>query len=875
MARYQRFDTIEQLFHASDTWLKLSLTEGQSVFKNCTLWTTKNIEMLETWFTNNPDTGGGNFFEKLEVQLAECEPEVKQLAAEMLWLMLICPKNIGAAKKRESVMRVWGWSGEELDENHALLSDSTFAGVGNAGTSFNTNRWRELAYCIEICKRAFSINVQERIELFSDYDELVIWLATTPESERRQFRHMLLYMLHPDKIERIFSSGERKDIVCHFMSKPKKIVNKLSAAEIDKKILNIRKEKEAEFGDKTLDFYLSPLKEFWKTPSNRSWLFNWNPNEWKWEMLDEDLAQIHSGKPVVIKWCCTNQSISPGDRAWLMRVSEESCGIIATGNIVSKPFEDKHPNKERSQQGETCLFVKIEITDIGDVKSPFIMLKELVTLVNDDPPWLSQSSEIEIKPHTADMLDTLWQQRLLKTTDMAVQTIKNCQQVEPTNKIWYGPPGTGKTFVLNQLKEKYTVKQAAVPYKTWLLEQLKPISWFDVVFMCLFDLGKPAKVKEIASHPFFVNKAKAVGRHQNLKAQIWSTLQSHTVETSTSVNYKVRIAPLVFDKDAESHWQLAENWKEDGEDLIEQAEQLKRGAPKQSDQIHYDFVTFHQAYSYEDFVEGIRPVQDSETDQMIYRVEPGVFRQLCQDARNDPQTHYALFIDEINRGNIAKIFGELITLIEPDKRAVYDEKGKLKLGMELTLPYSRELFSVPKNLDVYGTMNTADRSIALLDTALRRRFQFEELMPDAKLISGVHGDGFIDDGEGGQIDLRSLLDTMNKRIRFLLSRDMTLGHGYLCPVKDFESLRVVVLNQLIPLLQEYFYNDWHRIQLVFADVDANHKCVDEPIIRSQTVSSSEVLGFEHDDFEEQIVYSVVEPESITPDSIRKIYETQE
>src|SRR5690606_12070313 len=114
--------------------------------------------------------------------------------------------------------------------------------------------------------------------------------------------------------------------------------------------------------------------------------------------------------------------------------------------------------------------------------------------------------------------------------------------------------------------------------------------------------------------------------------------------------------------------------------------------------------------------------------------------------------------------------------------------GRLVSGMEIILPYSGKPFGVPRNLNIYGTMNTADRSIALLDTALRRRFRFQELMPNAKVISGSRGDGYIEDGEGGLIDLRGLLDTMNRRIRLLLNRDLTLGHAYLYGVKDFKSL---------------------------------------------------------------------------------------
>jgi len=198
----------------------------------------------------------------------------------------------------------------------------------------------------------------------------------------------------------------------------------------------------------------------------------------------------------------------------------------------------------------------------------------------------------------------------------------------------------------------------------------------------------------------------------------------------------------------------------------------------------------------------------------VYRVQPGVFRRICEKAKGDSDNRYAIFIDEINRGNIARIFGELITLVEADKRARHDEHGDIVDGMSLTLPYSGDDFSVPANLDIYGSMNTADRSIALLDTALRRRFAFRELMPDSKIIAGSRGDGYIEDGEGGVVNLRALLDAMNKRIRFLLHRDLTLGHAYLCKVRDFNGLREVLLNQLVPLLQEYFYNDYRILKTV-------------------------------------------------------------
>ncbi|EGD3107788.1 AAA domain-containing protein, partial [Campylobacter jejuni] len=162
---------------------------------------------------------------------------------------------------------------------------------------------------------------------------------------------------------------------------------------------------------------------------------------------------------------------------------------------------------------------------------------------------------------------------------------------------------------------------------------------------------------------------------------------------------------------------------------------------------------------------------------------------------------YIIIIDEINRGNVSKIFGELITLIEPSKRI--GEKEELKV----TLPYSGEKFGVPKNVYIIGTMNTADRSITSLDTALRRRFEFVEMMPDVSKLSM--------DCEG--INLQELLKAINTRIEYLLDREKTIGHAFFVSVENLEDLKKVFQNKIIPLLQEYFYNDYALINAVLND----------------------------------------------------------
>ena len=406
------------------------------------------------------------------------------------------------------------------------------------------------------------------------------------------------------------------------------------------------------------------------------------------------------------------------------------------------------------------------------------------------------------------------------------------------------------------------------------MEELQEASWFEVIFAALYDLGKREKVSAISKHEYVQAKVESIGRVKHVKNTIWSVLQSHAPEDSKTVRFKNRgKTPTVFDKDKNSVWSLVDDWEEECQEQIELAETWKDGPKPESSQKRFEFVTFHQAYSYEDFVEGIRPKPD-EDGNMKYEVLPGIFKQICNRAKADPEQRYAIFIDEINRGNIASIFGELITLLETDKRVIYGEDGLPESSMMLTLPYSGERFGVPANLDVYGTMNTADRSIALLDTALRRRFQFQELMPDSSVINGS-SDGFIEDGIGGTINLRALLEAVNSRIRFLLSRDMTIGHSYLMNIRNFDELKAVLLSRIIPLLQEYFYDDWHRIQLVFRDVKTGGEKPEprEPqIIKHKILEEKKVLGFDHDDFEDSTEYRVAPEDEITPDAIRKIYE---
>ncbi len=277
--------------------------------------------------------------------------------------------------------------------------------------------------------------------------------------------------------------------------------------------------------------------------------------------------------------------------------------------------------------------------------------------------------------------------------------------------------------------------------------------------------------------------------------------------------------------------------KDVGEVEKEKRDEVKRRFEEYRDQdaARIEMVTFHQNTTYEDFIEGIRPVlnndpasangqatpepqrsvsadagvrtdinddeqsssEDGKPGEVQYEMREGVFRRIAKRAAANREQRYVLVIDEINRGNIARIFGELITLIEDSKRTGAHDAAWV------TLPGSKDRFSVPPNLYLLGTMNTADRSIALLDTALRRRFKFIEMMPNPS------HEGVNKNVDG--VDCSRLLKAMNRRIAVLLDREHQIGHTYFLGVNDMDALAEAFQHGVLPLLQEYFYEDWEKI----------------------------------------------------------------
>lgn len=218
--------------------------------------------------------------------------------------------------------------------------------------------------------------------------------------------------------------------------------------------------------------------------------------------------------------------------------------------------------------------------------------------------------------------------------------------------------------------------------------------------------------------------------------------------------------------------------------------------------------------------------------------------------------NYVFIIDEINRGNISKIFGELITLIEDTKRIGRSEE------MRALLPYSMKLFGIPGNVYIIGTMNTADRSIAMIDTALRRRFAFKEMLPDPEVLAGV---------SVGTISVKQMLNRMNRRITVLYDREHTIGHAYFLPLKQNNSMPVladIFKNKVIPLLQEYFYEDYEKIRLVLGDNQTKDES--KQFILARKIQQTELFGNADIGLDDAFIYEINEDAFMNPEAYQKI-----
>ena len=425
------------------------------------------------------------------------------------------------------------------------------------------------------------------------------------------------------------------------------------------------------------------------------------------------------------------------------------------------------------------------------------------------------------------------------------KTMPNSTQKQAPNQILYGSPGTGKTY--------NTINKAIEIIDSEFYQQNKDNR--EALKERFEEYKKAGQIEFITFHQSFSYEEFVEG------------IKAETSEDNISYEVKSGVFKKLSNKSLQNFNQSNENIKNKKDfetvfkelilDKLKDDEKLEIRMKKSSffiKEVDENKISFDKSGGESQHVlliKNLKNMYEAEENKIIIGGLSQYYNPLLEyllknseikNTDKEPLKNYILIIDEINRGNISKIFGELITLIEPSKRIGADEEIRLKL------PYSQELFGVPSNLYIIGTMNTADRSIALMDTALRRRFHFEEMMPNSSLLENLVVDG---------IKIDNLLETINKRVEYLYDRDHTIGHAYFMSLENLETkedkkaeLENIFRNKIIPLLQEYFYDDWEKVRLVLGDGFVEKIEVKSDIFDEELIKDSEYLE------EEKFIYNI-------------------
>jgi 5-methylcytosine-specific restriction protein B len=791
MSRYCGEHNVEPILKAAEHWRIECLIRDGTIFSSKPLWALVYFQQVEQHYVNRLDEGEGDFFQKLDFQLAPAAPEVKQLVAEMMWLMLLCPSNLSLAAKQDAIQRIWSWSSEPLPESPQWMSPQVLSGIGSAGVSFNIHRWRELAFLTKAMLAFKPLDINERERLLSDGWTFAEWLRSVPEEESRQLRHMLLYLLFPDTFERIFGGADRYQIASHFSHKPKTEIDQMPQIMIDRELQVIRSELEQQYQTKDLDFYVPPLVALWKKST-----FKGSTSEVKREHVQQALNEIDK------------HGIPPDARS-------------TTFDLIYGPnrYPPKYVLSLACKQASGKEFDRSEFSG-GESSPAFKLLRDL-------------GFQIERKDFVESLVEMFLQQaragqdlttRSYPKTYRGLKVDISFGQGTFAQIPWIAFLGPGQKTSkgiypvylfyrdLDLLILAYGISETNPPDQEWVLRD------GAVAISNMFSERFGTSPKRYGSSFVF----SAYSPTDNIDGEaltndlnkLISLYESQLGQTPPDGPPQPPVFPYSLSEamegvflDEQAYTSIIGTWERKKNIVLQGppgvgksflCRRLAYSLLKEKAKDRVEAVQFHQTYSYEDFIQGYRP------DKSGFVLRNGLFHQFCERARDDQERKYVLIIDEINRGNLSKIFGELMMLIEPDKRS---NEWSVPLAYSSTLD---EKFYIPGNVYLLGLMNTADRSLALVDYALRRRFAFISLSP--LYGSEKFSEYLIKKGAS-----KELLDKIVQRMtklnvaiagdRVNLGSGFCIGHSFFSDphgVPDDDWYQSVIEGEIVPLLQEYW-----------------------------------------------------------------------
>ncbi len=615
--------------------------------------------------------------------------------------------------------------------------------------------------------------------------------------------------------------------------------------------------------------------------TGKAWLISWNPQNWEWVDFEKHCIDTSEGTIITMQWACSSKKAHIGDEVYMLRTGNDPRGIIAHGFVSKESFDAPHYDQQKAEAGLKINKIEVDFDRILNYKKETIIDRETLVDKFPDQEWSPMSSGIAIKDEYVPTLRRMWFELTNNDDEEIVGKLK--KNNINLNTILYGPPGTGKTYNLaiyavaicdnkslneltdydavikryEELKEKnriaFTTFHQSYSYEEFI-EGIKPVVDTENsgvnyriesgVFKKFCEIARVVQeddVRYTGAVWTYRNKTGDKGIDNNFEKRLYDegVIKIEDIEDDNHQcgyikdmssgdwvvlgrNNLINAIGIITDNEPEEindgifHYQRKVDWK--AKNLNVDCRSINRGKVISNFTIAASWMK----------ITDLQRIIDGDKENVL----PHVF-----------------IIDEINRGNISKIFGELITLIEDTKREGMKEEASA------TLPYSEESFSVPSNVYILGTMNTADRSIALMDTALRRRFDFVEKMPEASLLKDIN----VSDDIGNTVNVGELLEIINKRIEFLFDREHTIGHAFFMKLK--ENCKITVLSDIfkrsvIPLLQEYFYEDYEKIQLVLGDTGKDKESPYK-FIKNIEVKPTEIF-FDPKNVEKSTIYSINE-----------------
>ena len=619
----------------------------------------------------------------------------------------------------------------------------------------------------------------------------------------------------------------------------------------------------------------------------KGFLLGWNPNskEWHWD-YEKGYSEIQNGNKPIVGWTIPERKeLKVGMEVFVIKLGMAPKGIIAHGYIIEIPY--KHEIKIEFDSIQNADDEK-EIISLTELKNKF-KPKTWDSQGEAVGSYIDETILPELKEMWSKLINGDEDSENLNRGDEK----KTMKKEFDKNIIFYGPPGTGKTYTTakraveicktesekeltdySEIMEKYNElkKKNRIEFITFhqsygyeeFIEGIKPIvlneddesedeNENNQESKTNIKIENDIKYDIVDGifKKFCDNARKAIIETDNnndnndipLEAIVWKVTVRGEVREDCFNNSRVRI-DWNFD-DAGAVGFVEEVKKGDIIITTDGSRTKINGIAVVIDDKGYilageerDTTTRNVKWLAKNIDENIKNINkekmlhrrtvarvpNMKVEDIIKLAKEKNQEELSKIVIKENKDPYVFIIDEINRGNISKIFGELITLIEPTKRS-----GK-KECISTKLPYSKEEFTIPDNVYIIGTMNTADRSIALMDTALRRRFKFEEMLPNYDLLKDI----FVED-EGVKVNIGAMLKVINERIEYLYDREHTIGHAVFLELKEnnnIDKLENIFKKSVIPLLQEYFYEDYEKIRIVLGD---NAKDEDEQFILAVSI----------------------------------------